>query len=538
MRVFLETFGCQMNELDSELVRGRLASLGYRFVDDPDAAEIVLFNTCAVRDHAEQKVRSRVGIVGSQKRNGREVILGLLGCMAEREGLAILQKHPQVDLLCGPGELDRLPTLLENLRRTTAATRGERVALAGNRSRRTATLTAAEDELESLDLSRSFDPEGSSRPWSAYVRITRGCNKFCTYCVVPATRGAEVHRPPDAIVEECRRLVDRGVIEITLLGQTVNHYRYTHGTALTLDGREAPQVGPGLGAFRKAPAAGERVTTFAMLLARIHEEVPGLERLRFVTSYPRDLGDDVFDVLAACPRICRYLHMPVQSGSDRILKAMNRGYTVAEYLETVDRAIERLPDVSIAGDVIVGFPTETDEDFAATERLLRRVPFKNNFIFKYSPRPGTTAFDRLPDDVPDEVKRYRNNRLLALQAEVSRDVHAREVGRTLPVLFDRVGSIPLERRSDMTAAGSGGGVELRVAGRRTADDSMPRAEGEASRQWQALGRTAGDLIVAVDVEDEIAAEAMRGRILEVEVTAAEALLLRGRRPMPAIAPIG
>jgi tRNA-2-methylthio-N6-dimethylallyladenosine synthase len=228
----------------------------------------------------------------------------------------------------------------------------------------------------------------------------------------------------------------------------------------------------------------------------------------------------------------------VQSGSDRILKAMNRGYTVAEYLETVDRAIERLPDVSIAGDIIVGFPTETDEDFEATERLMRRVPFKNNFIFKYSPRPGTTAFDRLPDDVPDEVKRYRNNRLLALQAEVSREVHAREVGRTLPVLFDRVGSIPLERRSDMTAAGSGGGVELRVSGRRATDDSMPRARGEASRQWQALGRTAGDLIVAVDVEDEIAAEAMRGRILEVEVTAAEALLLRGRRPMPAIAPIG
>ena len=537
MRVFLETFGCQMNELDSELVRGRLASLGYRFVDDPDAAEIVLFNTCAVRDHAEQKVRSRVGIVGSQKRNGREVILGLLGCMAEREGLEILQKHPQVDLLCGPGELDRLPMLLDNLRRTSAADRSERVALAGNRSRRTATLAAAEDALETLDLSRSFDPEGTRRPWSAYVRITRGCNKFCTYCVVPATRGAEVHRPPDAIVEECRQLVDRGVIEITLLGQTVNHYRYTHGTALTLDGREAPQVGPGLAAFRKAPPAGQRITTFAMLLARIHEEVPGLERLRFVTSYPRDLGEDVFDVLATCPRICRYLHMPVQSGSDRILKAMNRGYTVGEYLETVDRAIERLPDVSIAGDIIVGFPTETDEDFAATERLMRRVPFKNNFIFKYSPRPGTTAFDRLPDDVPDELKRYRNNRLLALQAEISRDVHAKEAGRSLGVLFDRVGSVPIKRRAPGPA--SGGTVELRVSGR-SSDSRTPEFQTPVPsdrRRWQALGRTGGDLIVAVDVESPEAAESLLGTVATVHIDSAESLLLHGHLPTPATTPI-
>jgi tRNA-2-methylthio-N6-dimethylallyladenosine synthase len=500
MRVFLETFGCQMNELDSELVRGRLASLGYRFVDDPDAAEIVLFNTCAVRDHAEQKVRSRVGIVGSQKRNGREVILGLLGCMAEREGLEILQKHPQVDLLCGPGELDRLPMLLDNLRRTSAADRSERVALAGNRSRRTATLAAAEDALETLDLSRSFDPEGTRRPWSAYVRITRGCNKFCTYCVVPATRGAEVHRPPDAIVEE-------------------------------------PQVGPGLAAFRKAPPAGQRITTFAMLLARIHEEVPGLERLRFVTSYPRDLGEDVFDVLATCPRICRYLHMPVQSGSDRILKAMNRGYTVGEYLETVDRAIERLPDVSIAGDIIVGFPTETDEDFAATERLMRRVPFKNNFIFKYSPRPGTTAFDRLPDDVPDELKRYRNNRLLALQAEISRDVHAKEAGRSLGVLFDRVGSVPIERRAPGPA--SGGTVELRVAGR-SSDSRTPEFQTPVPsdrRRWQALGRTGGDLIVAVDVESPEAAESLLGTVATVHIDSAESLLLHGHLPTPATTPI-
>jgi tRNA-2-methylthio-N6-dimethylallyladenosine synthase len=519
MLVYLETFGCQMNELDSELVRGQLSALGYRFTDDADAAEIVLYNTCSVRDQAEQKVRSRVGVVGAQKREGRTVVLGLLGCMAEREGLDLLRRNPQIDLLCGPGQLDRLPLLLDNLRRTALEGRSpasDRASLSGNTSRRTATLAAAEDGLEGLDLSRAFDPAGSRHPWSAYVRITRGCNKFCTYCVVPATRGAEVHRPPDSIVEECRQLVDRGVVEITLLGQTVNHYRYTHGMALTVDGAEAPQVGPGLSAFRSPPPAGRRATTFAMLLRRIHEEVPSLRRLRFVTSYPRDLGDDVMETLATCPRICRYLHMPAQSGSDRILKAMNRGYTVSEYLETVDRARTWLPDVTIAGDIIVGFPTETDEDFEATERLLERVPFKNNFIFKYSPRPGTTAVDRLPDDVPDEVKRYRNNRLLELQSEVSRRAHEPWVGRSVEVLFDRVAPAKAAHRP------ASGTVELRRLGEPLAGPPDPK-----SPLWQACGRTPGDLIVTVPVESERTGMELLGSIREVQIESSEPLLLRG-----------
>lgn len=503
-----------MNELDSELVRGQLSALGYRFTEDPAAAEIVLFNTCSVRDQAEQKVRSRVGIVAAQKREGRSVVLGLLGCMAEREGLNLLRQHPHIDLLCGPGQLDRLPLLLDNLRRTSGSLpTAERAALSGNTSRRTATLAAAEDGLEALDLSRSFDPQGSARPWSAYVRITRGCNKFCTYCVVPATRGAEVHRPPDAIVEECRRLVEGGVIEITLLGQTVNHYRYSHGLAMTIDGREAPQIGPGLSAFRNSTSDSQQTTTFAQLLRRIHDEIPELPRLRFVTSYPRDLGDDVMAALAECPRICRYLHMPAQSGSDRMLRAMNRGYTVSEYLETVERAVASLPDVTIAGDIIVGFPGETDEDFAATEALLRRVPFKNNFIFKYSPRPGTVAFDRLEDDVPDEVKRARNNRLLDLQSEVSRAVHAGWVGRRVGVLFDRAGRAPEPKPRT-------GNVELRW---QTADtDAHARVGGT----WQACGRTPGDLIVAVECPDESTAQGLVGTIAEVEVLGSGPLLLR------------
>ena len=277
MRVYLETFGCQMNELDSELVRGQLLSLGHEFVPHPDEAQVVLFNTCSVREHAEQKVYSRLGLAGVRKKQGEQLIVGVIGCMAERDGVDLFKRYPQVDLMCGPGELDRLPLLIDNAARADAADRSERVALAGNKSRRSATLQAAEDNLELLDLSRAFEPVANdAKSRSAYVRITRGCNKFCTYCVVPHTRGAEVHRPPSHIVDECKRLVDAGVLEITLLGQTINHYRYTHGTALTVDGHEAPQVGPGLAAFRKPPDPGARTTTFADLLHRIHEEVPAL----------------------------------------------------------------------------------------------------------------------------------------------------------------------------------------------------------------------------------------------------------------------
>jgi tRNA-2-methylthio-N6-dimethylallyladenosine synthase len=204
-----------------------------------------------VREQAENKVLSRIGQVAIRKREGSNVILGVIGCMAEREGAAMIRRYPQIDLLCGPGELDKLPHLLDNAMKTGHVEASERTALQGNRTRRSSTLGAATDDLEMLDLSRSFDPDRAMAAGrSAYVRITRGCNKFCTYCVVPYTRGAEVHRPPDTIVEECRRLADAGVIEVTLLGQTVNHYRYTHGVAVSVDGREAPQIGPGSSAFK------------------------------------------------------------------------------------------------------------------------------------------------------------------------------------------------------------------------------------------------------------------------------------------------
>jgi tRNA-2-methylthio-N6-dimethylallyladenosine synthase len=527
--VYLETFGCQMNDLDSELVRGHLRALGYRFIEDFTKADVVLYNTCSVREQAENKAYSRLGLVGMRKKAGEQVILGVLGCMAERDGIDMLRRFPQVDLLCGPGELDRLPALIDNVRRTEGAAREERVALAGNKSRRSTTLAAAEDHLELLDLSRAFDPsEAGADRRSAYVRITRGCNKFCTYCVVPNTRGAEVHRPPDSIVEECRRLVDAGVVEITLLGQTVNHYRYTHGTAVDAAGREQPQVGPGLAAFRTPIPAGQRVTTFAELLARIHDEVPALQRLRFVTSYPRDFGDDILDVMASCPRICRYIHAPAQSGSNRILKLMNRGYTREEYLEFIERVTRKLPDCTIAGDIIVGFPTETDADFEETVSLVRAVPFKNNFIFKYSPRPGTVAIDRFEDDVPTEVKKLRNNLLLDIQTEVSRAAHAQWVGRRVSVLVEEI-------RDHAEASSESPDLALPLAAAHPASKNVEvrwqRRQAAPRHGIQAIGRTPGDLITVVRLPGDMPAEQAQrlvGTVVEVEIAESAPLLLHAQ----------
>ncbi|MCZ6543733.1 MAG: MiaB/RimO family radical SAM methylthiotransferase [Planctomycetota bacterium] len=508
--VYLETFGCQMNVLDSELVRGQLAALGYEFTDDPTSAAVVLYNTCSVREQAENKVLSRVGRIGVWKKRGHKVILGVIGCLAEREGSAMLRKYPQIDLMCGPGELDNLPMLIDNAMKTEAVALADRVALQGNKTRRWATLAAAEDNLELLDLSRSFDPDRASAGGrSAYVRITRGCNKFCTYCVVPYTRGAEVHRPPDHIVDECKRLADLGVIEITLLGQTVNHYAYTHGLAVTVNGTEAAQVGPGLSGFRNGgakPQAARRVTSFADLLARIHDEVTAVKRLRFVTSYPRDFGTDILQVMQQSPRICRYLHVPAQSGSNRILKLMNRGYSREHYVEFIDRARAALPDVSIAGDIIVGFPTETDADFEMTKDLLRRVRFKNNFIFKYSPRPGTAAIARLGDDVPSLVKRRRNRDLLALGALISAEVHAEYVGRVEDVFVQKV-----SEKTTGRSAPSGGQVQL----------------GWETPPVQMSGRTGGDLITVFDVPASHSCDDLVGRIIPVRVTGSGPLILKG-----------
>jgi len=513
--VYLETFGCQMNVLDSQLVVSQLRGLGYRFTDDWKAADVVLYNTCSVREQAENKVWSRVGVVGRHKQQHPGVVLGVIGCMAERDGTDMTRKYPQIDLLCGPGELDKVPLLIDNAFKTkTFSGRPpgdlptdddlQTVALQGNTHRRSSTLSAASDKLELIDLSRSFtaadtDLPGETTPGagkSAYVRITRGCNKLCTYCVVPNTRGAEVHRHPDHIVDECKKLADHGVIEVTLLGQTVNHYHYDHSAAIKADGVWQPQVGtvisPNKGTGGPSPSFNDTTTSFADLLHRIHEEVPAIQRLRFVTSLPRDFGDDILQVIADSPRICRYLHLPVQSGSNRVLAKMNRGYRVEQYKELLTRARDIIPGVTLATDIIVGFPSETDEDYERTAELLRFARYKNSFIFKYSPRPGTAAYDRLPDDVPDEVKRFRNNDLLAIQAQASTEIHAEYVGQTVDVFVEGVSS---KTRKGLI---------------------------DSEETTQLSGRTGGDLITFFDGDPSLI-----GQIVKVKVEQALPLALSG-----------
>ncbi|MEO1236223.1 MAG: MiaB/RimO family radical SAM methylthiotransferase [Planctomycetota bacterium] len=527
--VYLETFGCQMNVLDSQLVTGQLRALGYRFVGDWKSADVVLYNTCSVREVAENKVWSRIGKYRKHQQTriaeGRfPGVLGVIGCMAERDGEDLIRKHPQVDVLCGPGELDKVPMLIDNALKTgfddRAGLATAQVALQGNTHRRSGTLAAAEDQLELVDLSRSLTPapapgsdDASAGGRSAYVRITRGCNKLCTYCVVPHTRGAEVHRPPDHIVDECKRLVDAGVIEITLLGQTVNHYHYDNAAAVEINGVRQPQVGtvisPNRGTGGPSPTFNDTTTSFADLLYRIHEEVPGLRRLRFVTSFPRDFGDDILAVIRDCPRICRYLHLPVQSGSNRVLKLMNRGYRVEQYLDLVDRVREFIPGAELATDLICGFPTETDEDHAATADLLRRCRFKNSFIFKYSPRPGTAAIGRFRDDVPPEVKKKRNNELLAIQGAVSAEIHAGYVGRTVEVFVERVSAKSNKRSANAV------------------DPSVTLGWRAEQTVTQLSGRTDGDLIVMFDVPPG-SAPALIGSVVQVEIESSAALALFGR----------
>jgi tRNA-2-methylthio-N6-dimethylallyladenosine synthase len=511
-KVYLETFGCQMNVLDSQLVTSQLRALGYQFIDDWQQADVVLYNTCSVREHAEQKVWSRVGKVGRHKETNPDVVLGVIGCMAERDGTDMTRKYPQIDLLCGPGELDKVPQLIDNVARTHAAQRGGKknaqLALQGNTHRRSQTLSAAEDQLELIDLARSFDPDDQlSAGRSAYVRITRGCNKFCTYCVVPQTRGREVHRPPQHIVDECKKLVDAGVREITLLGQTVNHYHYDHSAAETVNGIEQPQVGsviaPNKGTGGPSPTFGDNVTSFADLLYRIHEELPALQRLRFVTSLPRDFGDDILKVIRDCPRISRYLHLPVQSGSNRMLKAMNRGYTVEQYRDLVERVRHYIPDAELASDIICGFPGETEEDHQATAELLRFAQCKNCFIFKYSPRPGTAAAKKFTDDVPDDVKKHRNNELLRVQSEVSEQVHQKYVGQTVRVFVESIST-----KSQKSA--------------NTADPSVSLGWEQPQEVTQLAGRTSGDLITMFDGDP-----ALIGDFVDVKIESAKPLALFG-----------
>ncbi|MCF7957023.1 MAG: tRNA (N6-isopentenyl adenosine(37)-C2)-methylthiotransferase MiaB [Phycisphaerae bacterium] len=403
---YIETMGCQMNKLDSELVMVPLERAGYTKTTDIQSADVIIFNTCSVRQHAEDKVISKVGQLRSRFLKHRDFVLAIIGCMAQRMGQELLDGYPQVAVVCGPGQIHQLTDLIEK-----AATN-----LGSKKSRddRSVALNTSEKspELEQLDTTRQY--VDTKKPFMAFVRVMRGCNNFCNYCIVPYVRGQEQYRPLKNIVDESRRLVEQGVKEITLLGQVVNHWKNQHNG---------------------------HTQNLADVLHAVHE-IDGLLRLRFVTSYPRNFDDNVLQAMADLPKVCPYLHLPAQSGSDRMLKAMNRHYTVGEYLDFVQKARQIVPDLSIAGDFIVGYCGEQESDQQETLTLIEKVRYKNCFVFKYSPRPGTKSEGRFADDVPPEVKQRRLVELLALQSQVSEKDNQALVGETLDVLVEGLSKKP------------------------------------------------------------------------------------------------
>jgi len=380
----VQVFGCQMNKLDAELVRSVLADRGYAFADDAGRAGLILFMTCSVRQHAEDRVHSRLGALKALKKRNPGLVIGIMGCMAQEHADDLFGMHSHLDIVCGTRDFHSIADLVERVRS------GERRVTA----------------VETVERPRVHRDE-RLRPvrFKAFLAIMRGCENYCSYCIVPSVRGREESRPADEIVAEAQVLVGDGVKEITLLGQAVNRYDDGSGTRL-------PE------------------------LLRLLDGLPGLRRLHFVTSYPSHVDGALIDAIAGCKTVTRFLHVPAQSGSNRILKSMKRHYTAESYARMAARLREAVPDMELGSDFIVGFPGESEADFEATLDLMQRVRFQQSFIFKYSPRPGTAAARSLDDDVPDEVKRERNALLLAAQEAISREKNARRVGTEVEVLVE------------------------------------------------------------------------------------------------------
>lgn len=400
-KLYIETVGCQMNVLDSELVVGKLRNEGYELTDDINQADTILYNTCSVRQHAEDKIYSALGRIRRLKERKPEVMVGVLGCMAQKDQSQILKRAPHVDVIVGPGQLGRVSELLviaQEEQKPQLAVSLPRTG--GNRD----TVTASFAEYDPLR-----EPAMRPSPFQAYLRIMMGCDKFCTYCIVPSVRGPEQSRPPAVILDEARQLADQGVKELTLIGQTVNSYQYRDP-----DGR---------------------TTRLSDLLERLHE-IPGFVRIKFITNFPNDMTDDLLQAVRDLPRVSRYLHVPAQSGCDEVLKRMKRMYTIAEYDDMLARIRETIPGAAVSSDFIVGFCGETEASFERSVRLVERARFKNSFIFKYSPRQGTKADALYLDDVPEEVKKRRNNDLLAIQTAISQEDNRRFLGQVVQVLVE------------------------------------------------------------------------------------------------------
>jgi tRNA-2-methylthio-N6-dimethylallyladenosine synthase len=393
-KLYLRTFGCQMNEYDSAKMVDVLAASrpeGIEATDDPEQADIVLFNTCSVREKAQEKVFSDLGRLRALKLARPELVIGVGGCVASQEGANIVSRAPFVDVVFGPQTLHRLPALIEARRRTGRAQ-----------------VDIAFPSIEKFDHLPPARVEGAS----AFVSIMEGCSKYCSFCVVPYTRGEEVSRPFDDVLVEVAGLAEQGVREVTLLGQNVNAY--------------LGPTGDGMGGD-----TGEQHADFAMLLDYV-AEIPGIERIRYTTSHPREFSQRLIDAHGAIAKLAGHVHLPVQSGSDRVLAAMKRGYTVLEYKSIIRRLRAARPDVSITSDFIVGFPGETEADFERTMALIEDVGFDGAFSFLYSPRPGTPAAD-LTDDTPAALKLERLQRLQA-----ATDAHARRISASMVGSLQRV----------------------------------------------------------------------------------------------------
>ncbi len=441
--VYIKTYGCQMNERDSEAVAAQLVAKGYSLSPSEHTADVILLNTCSVRDMAEQKAIGKMGNLASQVRKKRpEVVLGFMGCMAQSRGQTLIDKLPDVDLVLGTQKFHRAAEYLDEI-------------LAGHRTK----IVDVEAEKGSEAEIRQHLLNGNSaigQAVTAFVSIMQGCNQYCTFCIVPYTRGEERSRTIPDIVAECRELVGRGVKEITLLGQIVTSYG------------------------KRDYALLEGKSAFVQLLEAVHE-IDGLERIRFTSPHPKGYGDDLVEAYARLPKLVESAHIPVQSGSDRMLKAMHRGYTRERFLSIIAKLRQTAPRIGITTDIIVGFPGETGEDFEATLSLCNEVQFDNAFIFRYSKRRDTPAAD-MPDQLPEEVKEERNQRVLAFVNERAAVRYEQLVGQRVQILV----------------------------------------EGPSKRPERMMGRTRCGKIVVFD-----GSERHRGQLMDVQVTRAGSFTLYG-----------
>lgn len=381
-KLYVETYGCQMNVNDTEIVQGVMNDRGYAMTDKPELADVILLNTCAIRDNAEKKIHERLNHLKYYKKRKKELVVGILGCMAERLRETLLEKE-LVDLVVGPDEYRSVPELISK-------------AYSGERG-----IAVKLSRVETYDDILPFRTEGIS----AWVSIMRGCDKFCTYCVVPFTRGRERSRAFASIVDEAKSLFDQGFKEITLLGQNVNSYR-------------DEQSGH----------------NFAELLDACAKAVPEM-RIRYTTSHPQDMSDQLIETMAMHPNICKYIHLPVQSGSNRVLSLMNRTHPVEHYYERIEMIKKLMPDCALSTDIITGFPTETEEDHEATMELMRKVRYDGAYMFKYSPRERTKAW-KMGDDIPDEVKVRRLNEIINQQNVIAREINQTLIGKTEHILVE------------------------------------------------------------------------------------------------------